>query len=121
MFEKNPEMFQELQSVSVALDDKLKSLSKFVVVSDRLSPLKVLTVKDKENATKVIETVHSFVRIIALMFLQVYYKLFYLQCVERKLYLAYEEEHLKLNAYASMEKGDFDKIVTILNDASKFI
>lgn len=60
-FERNPEIFEKLQSISSSVDEKLQTLTQYEVISNPLSPLKVLTVKDKTNATERIQKIHSYV------------------------------------------------------------
>lgn len=61
-FESNPELFEKLQHVSSNVDKKLHTLPEYEVISNPLSPLKVLTVKDKKNVSEKIQKIHSYVR-----------------------------------------------------------
>lgn len=59
--QKNPEVFEKLQKVSRRVDEKLQALPHYEVISDPLSPLKVLTVKEKTNVSESIQKIHSYV------------------------------------------------------------
>lgn len=63
MFEKNPDVFQKLQDVSSAIDKQLKSLNDYEVLSSPISPVKVLTLKDKTDASGAIDKIREYVRL----------------------------------------------------------
>lgn len=60
MFEKHPEWFSNLKSLSIAVDKKLKGLPQYEVLSNPHSPLKVISVKGR-NCNEVMDKIHSYV------------------------------------------------------------
>lgn len=55
LFEKNPELFEKLRNISIQMDKHLRALEFYEVLSDPLSPLKVLTV------TGDVDKIHNYV------------------------------------------------------------
>lgn len=65
MFEENTSIFSRLQELSIYVDRKLRSLPFYNVLSNELSPVKVIAAKDEnENLLKV----HDHVRLMKFLF-----------------------------------------------------
>lgn len=72
MFEDNPSMFSKLQAVSIKMHESLGKLDDFLIVSDAISPLKVITLKKDANVEKT-DKIYDFVRILSyLVILEIY-------------------------------------------------
>lgn len=60
IFDKNPELFSTLRALCLDVDEKLRSLPEYTVLSNPHSPLKVISIRGKKNR-EMLDKVHSFV------------------------------------------------------------
>ena len=100
IFNKQPEIFQQLEKVSVLIDQRLRALEEYSVISDSLSPLKVFTTKKVENRHKNIEQIHTF-------------------CSQRNIYMLFTEDYLKFNVNITLTESDIDNVISTLKDATR--
>lgn len=66
MFSENPIIFKELREVSIRMHQKLDELEDYVILSDRISPLKVISLR-KDATIGRIEKIFNFVRFVILI------------------------------------------------------
>lgn len=60
LFEKNPQWFSALRDLSTKVDQKLRNLDQYEVLSHPHSPLKVISVRGRKSSD-VIDKIHSYV------------------------------------------------------------
>lgn len=60
LFEKNPEWFSSLKTLSTTVDEKLRGLPHYKVLSNPHSPLKVISIRGRKNS-EIMDKIHSYV------------------------------------------------------------
>lgn len=98
MFEKDSSIFQKLETVATSVDKQLRNLKEYLVISDPLSPVKVITTKSMENRAENLKKI-------------------YFACVKNNIHLICCEENIRFNVNIAMKNLDIDRLVTALNEA----
>ncbi|KAF2885775.1 hypothetical protein ILUMI_20410 [Ignelater luminosus] len=98
MFEKDPSMFEKLKSIVQIVDERLRNLKGIMVISDPLSPHKVITTTNIENREETIKKIHA-------------------ACVQKDIYLICLKENLHFNLNVTMKDADIDRFINTLQEA----
>lgn len=99
IFEKDHTIFQKLEAVAVSMDKELRSLDAYNVISNPISPLKVIALRNATIGFENINKIHAF-------------------CAKRNIYMLCSEENLCFNVNISLEDSDIQKIITVLKEAA---
>lgn len=99
MFEQDPGMFELLRKKSTEMHEALEKLTKFKLLSDPISPLKVITTKDNQSS---VDTIHDY-------------------CTNQNLHLIKENNNLYLNVNVAMDSDVINRVASILQSASNSI
>lgn len=99
IFENNPGIFGELETICVKVDRQLRSLEHYNVISDPLSPLKVITTKEVDNRFEKITLIHRV-------------------CTSKNIYMVNADGYLKLNVSIVLDDSDIEKLLTTLKEAA---
>ncbi|KAF5289583.1 hypothetical protein FQA39_LY15030 [Lamprigera yunnana] len=97
--QKNPEIIEQLQTLSYTVDGHLKNLKKYIVLSDPLSPLKVITTKSTRDRLEKISQIHAF-------------------CSQNSVYMICDDGFLKFHLSITLKDSDIDKLIRTLYDAA---
>lgn len=98
VFEEQPTIFQQLHETCISVDQKLRNLEEYIVISDPLSPMKVFTTAKIEKRYENIKKIHTF-------------------CAERNIHFLLSEEYLKLNVNIVLAESEMDRVMSVLKSA----
>lgn len=122
-FLNRPERLKDLENLSVKVDARLHLISKLLVLSDPISPLKVITIAASDEREGILKSIRSFVSCLSTdTELWIGTKYLSLQCSDRHLYLLLEKDCLRFHLNVAMEAEDVVKVADTLEEAvNKFV
>ncbi|KAF5292962.1 hypothetical protein FQR65_LT11079 [Abscondita terminalis] len=98
IFEKDPSMFGNLKKQCLRVHRRLTDMEGYIVISDPISPLKVITTKEVDRRIETVNLIHNF-------------------CTSKNVHMINLDGYLKLNVNVAHTDTEVDKIITTLDDA----